>query len=110
MKKPTSKAEQRDALRQETERFLRRGGEVTEIPQGLSAREPGEPPLAPNRKMFIEPRSSRTPVPEVVAAIEARRKQRPARKPRKRARSEQPRKKVIYDDFGEPLRHVWSDE
>ena len=53
----------------------------------------------------------RTLVPEVVAAIEERRKALLKRTPKgRRQRSPQPRRKVIYDDFGEPLRKVWIDE
>lgn len=50
----------------------------------------------------------RTPALEVLATIDARRKHRhkPATKASPRR---QPRKKIIYDDFGEPLREVWED-
>ena len=111
MKKPVSKAEIRAELERQTERFLNRGGHVENVPRGLSGKEPGEPPVFLNRRLFIEPKTSRTLVPEVVAAIEARRQERFKRKPdRKRSRLPQPRKKVIYDDFGEPLRRVWEDD
>jgi hypothetical protein len=50
-------------------------------------------------------------VPEVVAAIEARRKDKMSGKPqRKRSRLPQPRRKIIYDDFGEPVRRIWVDD
>ena len=111
MKKPPSKQGIREQLERETERFLRRGGQVQNVPQGLSGRDPGEPPLYLNRRLFVEPRGTRTLVPEVVAAIEARRKQKPSRKPAvRRRRKPEPRKKIIYDDFGEPLRRVWVDD
>ena len=111
MKKIPSKEDIRLQLMAETERFLQRGGQVEEIPQGISGQNPGDTPLYLNRRLFIEPRGSRTLVPEVVAAIEARRKQRTPRKPsRTRGRKPAPRKKVIYDDFGEPLRRVWVEE
>jgi len=93
------------------ERFLSGGGQVQNVPQGLSGRDPGEATLYLNRRLFVEPRGSRTLVPEVVAAIESRRKQKPARKATtRRGRKPQPRKKTIYDDFGEPLRRVWVDD
>ncbi len=111
MKKPVSKAEVRAELEQETERFLKRGGEVNNIPNGVSGKEPGDAPLFLNRRLFIEPPTPRTPVPEVVAAIEARRRVPPRRGAmRKRSRLPQPRRKVIYDDFGEPLRKVWVED
>ena len=111
MKKVPSKADIRLQLKRETERFLSRGGSVEEIPAGTSGRDPEDPPLYLNRRLFVEPRGTRTLVPEVVAAIEARRQQRTNRKPtRRRSRKPEPRKKTIYDDFGEPLRRVWTDD
>lgn len=106
-----SKADLRRDLLSETERFLRKGGEVTQVPQGLSGKNPGDPPILANRRLFIEPKTQRTLVPEVIAAIEQRRKQRPVRKAtRKRSRLPKPRRKIIYDDFGEPLRKVWVED
>ena len=111
MKKPVSKSDIRAELERQTERFLKRGGEVENVPRGLSGKDPGEAPMFLNRRLFVEPRTSRTLVPEVVAAIEARRQERFKRKPdRKRSRLPKPRRKIIYDDFGEPLRKVWVDE
>lgn len=110
MKKPTSKADIREALEQQMERYLQQGGSVNKIEQGISGKDPGDPPIFLNRRLFIEPKEKRTLVPEVVAAIEARRKEKFARKPARKGRREQPRRKVIYDDFGEPLRKVWIDE
>ncbi len=110
MKKPVSKADIRDELLRETEDFLRCGGRVKEIPQGISGRNPEDPPLFLNRRLFVEPRTPRTHIPEVVAAIEARRLERFNRKVTRKRRPPSPRRRVIYDDFGEPLRRVWADD
>lgn len=111
MKKPVSKAEIRRELEREVESFLEHGGEVQNIPQGTSGKNPQDPPTYLNRRLFIEPRAERTHIPEVIAAIEARRKQKPQRSPaRKRGRLPAPRRKIIYDDFGEPVRKVWVDD
>ena len=111
MKKPVSKEDIRRELQQEIDQFLEQGGSVESVPQGTSGKDPGDPPLYLNRRLFIEPKTSRTLVPEVVAALEARRQERFKRKPtRKRSRMPKPRRKVIYDDFGEPLRKVWVEE
>ncbi len=111
MKKPVTKEDIRADLEQETERFLSRGGRVENIPRGKSGKDPLDAPLFLSRRLFIEPRAERTLVPEVVAAIEERRKAMLKRTPqRKRSRLPQPRKKIIYDDFGEPLRRVWVEE
>lgn len=110
MKKPVSKADIRNTLQSQMDNFLRDGGSVNEIPQGKSGKDPGDPPLFLNRRLFIEPKAQRTLVPEVVEAIEARRKQKFSRKPTRKGRLAKPRKKVIYDDFGEPLRRVWVED
>jgi hypothetical protein len=49
-------------------------------------------------------------VPEVVAAIEARRIQKTRHKPRFNSRTPSRQRKIIYDDFGEPLRRIWQEE
>ena len=111
LKKPLSKEQIRAELERETQLFLQAGGSVDKIPRGISGTNPGEAPLFLNRRLFIEPRPQRTLVPEVVAAIEARRKKKPRRKTAaKRQRLPQPRCKVTYDDFGEPLRKTWIEE
>ncbi len=111
MEKRQSKAELRAHLERETQRYLRDGGQVQQVPAGISGKDPGEPPLFLNRRLFAEPPGTRTPVPEVVAAIEQRRQAMLKRTPApKRSRLPRPRKKVIYDDFGEPLRRVWIDD
>ncbi|MEH6588270.1 MAG: hypothetical protein V7720_17080 [Halioglobus sp.] len=111
MKKPESKADIRAELERETESYLKHGGEVDNIPRGLSGKDPGEPPVFLNKTLFIEPKTSRTLVPEVVAAIEARRQERYKHKPAPtRTRLPKRREKIIYDDFGEPLRKVWVEE
>lgn len=111
MKKPVSKEELRAELQRATDRFLQQGGHVENIPRGTSGKDPGEAPMFLNRRLFIEPRGKRTLVPEVVAAIEERRKNRLKRSSRpKRSRLPKPRRKVIYDDFGEPLRRVWVED
>ncbi len=112
VKKTASKAEIRAKLEAEVDRFLRGGGQVQNVPQGTSGKDPGDPPLFLNRRLFIEPKATRTPVPEVVAAIEARRKANLAHRKtsRKGRRATSRRRKVIYDDFGEPLRKVWLED
>ncbi|CAK9051888.1 Autoinducer 2 sensor kinase/phosphatase LuxQ, partial [Durusdinium trenchii] len=98
---------QRQRLKRQTDEYLARGGRIRQIDAGTS----GEPDNSPRRRtmVFEGTRTPRTYVPEVVAAIEARRKlkrqARPARRLEKR-----PRKKMIYDDFGEPLRWEWTDD
>ncbi|MEJ6541255.1 MAG: hypothetical protein QNL94_12780 [Halioglobus sp.] len=110
LKKLTTKADIRDELFEETQRFLKAGGAVNEIAQGISGKNPGDPAVFLNRTLFAEPKSPRTPVPEVVAAIEARRIQKIRHKPRFKSRTPSRQRKIIYDDFGEPLRRIWQEE
>ena len=111
VKKLPDKADLRADLDRETRRFLQEGGEVKSVPSGVSGKDPLAPPLYLTRRLFSEPRAERTLIPEVVAAIEERRKalqkKRPATKTVNRSR---PRRKTVYDDFGEPLRQIWVDE
>jgi hypothetical protein len=110
LKKPVSKSDIRHELVREMERFLLQGGSVDEIPAGRSGKNPGDPPVFLNRRLFVEPRSPRTLIPEVVAAIDARRLEKLGRKPQYKRRQQHPRRKIIYDDFGEPLRRIWQEE
>ena len=106
MKKPVSKEDLRAELERATDSFLRQGGRVEQVPQGASGKNPGDPPLFLNRRLFIEPRTKRTLVPEVVAAIEARRKEKLRRNPGpKRKRLPQPRLRGIVEDCSSATTH-----
>jgi hypothetical protein len=105
MIKPTKTRRQlHQELEEQVRQYLQDGGQVNEVPRGLSGRMDASGPLV----AFFEGASheDRTPLPEVVAAIEARKKPHPAAKPKK----PKPRKKVILDDFGQPLRWEWVEE
>ena len=90
-------------------RYLNRGGHVEKVPRGVSGRDEAMPNVLPSRSLFIEPSVERTPVPEVIAAIESRRGNK-TKPPAKGKRRTQRHRKTVYDDFGEPLRHVWVEE
>ncbi|MDO6681387.1 MULTISPECIES: hypothetical protein [unclassified Oceanobacter] len=107
MKRPTKK-EIRQQLNDEVEQYLQKGGEVSEVVRGATGLQNGR---YDERSMaFEKPKEERTPVPEVMQAIDQRRdsQRKPGRsvtatsQPRRRLR-----KKIIYDDFGEPLRIIW---
>lgn len=110
VKKLPTKADIRADLERKMNQFEKRGGEVNEIPTGLSGRDALDN-SPPSRRLFLEPTVTRTQVPEVIAAIEARRKEKTKPKPINKPRKQNTRRrKTIYDDFGEPLRTVWVDE
>ncbi len=112
VKKLPTKADLRSALEQETRRYLNQGGKVEEVPAGATGNDPDKPQTFQASRLFSEPRSTRTFVPDVVAAIESRRSQlkRGRQSVPKRSRLKRPRRKTIYDDFGEPIRKVWVDD
>lgn len=103
MKPTKTRRELHQELDQQVNDFLSQGGTVDEVPRGLSGRPYAQGPLV----AIFEGQSheDRTPLPDVVAAIEARKKpQAPSKyKPR-------PKKKVILDDFGQPIRWEWIEE
>ena len=99
-------------MAQEVALFLRHGGHVQRIATGLSGRDPGDSRPLPTQSLFIpSAATTRTPVPEVIAAIEARRKSMLIKNtPKTSRRVSKRQRKTIYDDFGEPLRRVWVEE
>lgn len=105
MIKPTKTRRQlHKELEEQIHEFLDKGGHVNEVPRGLSGRPDANGPLI---SIFDgNSQEGRTPLPDVVAAIEARKKPQASQKPKKL----RPRKKVILDDFGQPLRWEWVEE
>ena len=105
MKKIPTKADLRVELQQQINNYTYKGGEIEHIPTGVSGRvNPHESIKTP---LFNEPKADRTPVPEVVAALDSRRRQKSSHK---KTGKPIPKEKIIYDDFGEPLRKVWVDQ
>ena len=108
--KPPSKADIRRELEAQVAAYLREGGAVQQVERGVSGRDATEGPLkAPPLAEGELPRTERTYVPEVVAAIEQRRQSLTRSKPSPMTRRTKPRKIIIYDDFGEPLRWQWEE-
>lgn len=106
MKPVPTKSDVRDEIEQQVQDFLSRGGSVKQVRSGTSGLADGEPPPS---MAFDRPKQDRTPVPEVVAAIDSRRSSRT--KPKKTIKARRgPRKKIIYDDFGEPIREIWIED
>lgn len=107
MKPIPTKAELRSRLEAETEAFLREGGAVQEVPRGVSGREADAPATRPDQAGERAPREERVYLNDVVAAIEARKRPQASRGAVKPKR---PKRRLIYDDFGEPLRWEWVEE
>lgn len=104
MKRPPSKQQLRAEMQQQIQQYLREGGVVRDVPRGQSG-------FQNNANLFAQlgdnpPRQERTPLDNVVKALDARKKQ-----PHSNVRThKRARKKLITDDFGEPLRWVWVEE
>lgn len=104
MKLNKSKHQQSIELDEKVQDFLRNGGEVKTIPNGLSGN-------TSNMNLFknatpLGPKAGRTPLTEVVKTLENRKNASKQTTPKIIAK---PRKKVIVDDFGDPIRWVWEE-
>ena len=107
LKKPASKAELREHLNRQTKAFLERGGEIARVERGISGIDGPEP--ARHIPLFDQPKSARTPLTDVIRALDSRRAEKKKVATRRTVRRSR-RKQVVYDDFGEPLRVVWREE
>lgn len=108
--KQKSKSELREEIDADIRRFLDQGKNVTSIPRGISSRDEATSPLRPEKWHMEKSSGERTYLPEVIDALEQRKKAISAKPNTTSQRKKTPRKKLIYDDFGEPLRWVWVDE
>lgn len=101
MQKRPTKAELRKQLEEEMHEFIALGGQVQDMPRGASGLVDGRY----HALGFDRPKEERTDVSELLKNIDQRRQQQ--RKPTLKPNKKQPQKKIIYDDFGEPIRVVW---
>lgn len=99
-----TKAQIRDELAREVSSYLSSGGEVKSIPSGVSGNDTNTNIFA--QATHFEPRKERTPVTEVIKDLEARKRIKAG--PLKRSTG--PKKKLLTDDFGEPIRWVWEEQ
>ncbi len=98
-----TKADIREELEREINRFIQTGGHIEDVASGVSGRETNHPPHYPTP---LNPdKQERTPLTKEIQALEAR-KQKPKQQ---KTAPKKPKKRVITDDFGEPLRWVWED-
>ncbi len=109
MKKIPTKADLRDELQRQIDQFTCKGGKIEQIDKGVTGRE--SPHASLKTPLFNEPKIARTPLTDVIAALDARSKSKSALKKTskpKEKEKEKEKEKIIYDDFGEPLRKVWT--
>ena len=96
-------------MEQKIKDFLEKGGKITPIPAGESGWDSKKGAIKPGKEIFDKPREERTPLKHVLATVDARRMQnkQPVKKPKPPSK---PKEKILYDDFGDPIRRVWVDE
>lgn len=104
MKPIITKAQIRQELDNQIQEFLQDGGAVDAIPRGESGH-------LNNQNLFSSqggtpPPQTRTPVDEAVKALEERKHPQSSAPQKNKGK----RKKLITDDFGEPLRWVWVED
>lgn len=118
MKPIKSKSQEREEIEHQMRHFLRHGGQVTTIAPGISGRELGSYRLPPvifhgdkgQGNNSHASKTSRTPLLEQVRAIEARKtRHNHPHNTLAPIKPKGPRKVLITDDFGEPLRWRWQD-
>ena len=109
IKKPPNKQQLSSRIASETQRYLKKGQDIHVIPKGVSSRDDAKTPLKPETWQLQTTSQERTYIPEVVETLE---KRRAIDKPvaTQKSKTRKPRKRLIYDDFGEPLRWVWVDD
>ncbi|MFT6102982.1 MAG: hypothetical protein ACJATV_001312 [Granulosicoccus sp.] len=102
MNKIKTKREIRQELDDEIASFLSHGGEIKDVERGASGKEHGAN-LNHNIPLNQE-KQTRTLLVDEIKALDERKQ---GKKNTDNTAPRRPKKKVIYDDFGEPLREVW---
>lgn len=102
MNKRPTKREIRQQMDNEVDQYLNKGGEVREFQRGESGLVNGK--LNDRSSGFEQGKQKRTPLIDELKAVDERKKPASSATP---VKSSRPKKKIIYDDFGEPIREVW---
>ena len=103
MKKIRTKSQIRKELDEQVSKYLKNGNSVNKIPKGLGSDHVDEKKISWNSGNKKE---DWTYLNDIVDNLEKRKKQ----KSKKTIKKKKPKRKLIYDDFGEPLRWIWVDE
>ncbi|MFT7223182.1 MAG: hypothetical protein ACI82Z_000715 [Cellvibrionaceae bacterium] len=102
VKKLQTKADIRRSLETAIHRYLNDGGMISAVQQGVSGNDVRQD--IGQKTLFVrDEKVPRTLLNQAVKEIEQRKsKQKTGHSSQKR-----PRKKIIYDDFGDPIREIW---
>ncbi|GAB3476535.1 hypothetical protein [Marinomonas epiphytica] len=107
MKSKPTKKEKREELNSQVEQFLKQHGEIHQVPMGESGLVDGKYNTASS--LFSEPKKTRTSLNHVISAIHERKSSTSQTTSASKVKPRR-KKKVIYDDFGDPLRWEWVEE
>ena len=102
IKEVKTKKTLRRELEDEINQFLKSGGEIKHIDKGISGKEIGANLNGKNITFDSSGQQTRTPLTDEIKALDERKNKKPEKPSEKK-----PTKKIIYDDFGEPLREIW---
>jgi len=102
-----SKAQERKELEHQIRFFLQHGGKVDRVESGVSGHPIGNS-FRSSPVSFNQPRESRTLLLNEVKAIDSRKTKPTTNRPHARGQNK-PKKILITDDFGEPIRWSWQD-
>ncbi len=102
IQKLKTKQEVREEMEREISQYLNGGGEINKVQQGMSGRENNS---NLNQTIpFVEgEKQTRTPLTQTVKDLDERKSKKKTVTPA----VHKPRKKIIYDDFGEAIREIW---
>jgi hypothetical protein len=102
MNKRPTKREIRQQMNNEVDQYLDKGGEVREFERGESGLVNGK--IDDRSSVFEQGKQQRTSLSDALKAVDERKNPVNSTSP---AANNRPRKKIIYDDFGEPVREIW---
>jgi hypothetical protein len=89
-------------MEQEIWQFLNNGGEIKQIERGISGRLDNQN-INQAVPFYQGEKQTRTLLNDTVKAIDERKQKKKNTSQKKHT----PKKKIIYDDFGEPIREIW---
>lgn len=99
---PKTKKQIRAELDDAIENFIESGGEINEIQKGVSGKPYGANLNSNKFPLNNTTNSGRTLLVDEIKALDER------KKPSKQSKETyKPKKEIIYDDFGEPIREIW---
>ena len=102
LEKPKSKQDIRKEIDKAISRYVQTGGKIEQVKQGISGCDDNTNlnqsiPLTQGQKQ------TRTLLNETVKAIDERKQKKKTPTPKQL----RPKKRIIYDDFGEAIREIW---